>query len=258
MRRRTPSFLLAFAAVASFACTGEVAVVAQLENPDGGDPTPLADLEVRFLPYDRDAIFDSLTATAGSPEPSAPDSLVLLQQQIAEAQTAWSNAEERWNAARDSLRKIQEATDRMARAGQRATGQYRLLVSDFADQEARERTANRDRESAFARYTGLQSRYANAVQEFRIRRDNWGDEAYADVEVVRAARLAALGKEEVWDTTNANGFVQRALPKGQWWVHARYELPYEELYWNGSVEVAGGDPVQVILNRSTALVRPRY
>lgn len=257
MKRRTPSFLLAVAVLASFACSGEVSVVGQLENPDGGDPVPLADLEVRYLPYDRDAVFDSMTSAAGTPEPQAPDSLVQLQQQIAEAQTAWASAEDRWNAARDSLRKLSDETERMQRAGQRNSAQYRLLFADFSDQEQRERVANREREAAFARYTGLQSRYANAVQEFRAQRDAWGDETFADFAAVRDARLEALGRQEVWDTTNANGVSQIALPKGQWWVHARYELPYQELYWNEPIEV-GGDPVQILLNRSTAEARPRF
>jgi hypothetical protein len=258
MTRRTPSFLLAIAMFASFACTGEVAVVGQLENPDGGDPVPLADLEVRYLPYDRDAIFDSMTTAAGTAEPQAPDSLVQLQQQIAAAQATWSSAEDRWNAARDSLRALSEQTERMQRAGQRNTAQYRLLFADFSDQERREQVANRERESAFQRYTSLQSRYANAVQEFRAQRDAWGDETFAGFADVRAARLQALGKEEVWDTTNANGVSQVSLSKGQWWIHARYELPYQELYWNEPIDVTGGDPLQVLLNRSTAEARPRF
>jgi hypothetical protein len=253
-----PSFLLAVAALASFACTGEVAVVGQLENPDGGDPVPLADLEIRYLPYDRDAVFDSMTAAASSPEPQAPDSLVQLQQQIAEAQGNWTNAEDRWNTARDSLRKLSDETERMQRAGQRNSAQYRLLFADFSDQEQRERVANREREAAFSRYTGLQSRYSNAVQEFRAQRESWGDETFTDFADIRLARLQALNREEVWDTTNANGVSQVSLEKGQWWVHARYELPYSELYWNEPIEVTGGDPMQVLLNRSTAEARPRF
>jgi hypothetical protein len=253
-----PSFLLAVAALASFACTGEVAVVGQLENPDGGEPVPLADLEIRYLPYDRDAVFDSMTAAASSPEPQAPDSLVQLQQQIAEAQGNWTNAEDRWNTARDSLRKLSDETERMQRAGQRNSAQYRLLFADFSDQEQRERVANREREAAFSRYTGLQSRYSNAVQEFRAQRESWGDETFTDFADIRLARLQALNREEVWDTTNANGVSQVSLEKGQWWVHARYELPYSELYWNEPIEVTGGDPMQVLLNRSTAEARPRF
>jgi hypothetical protein len=253
-----PSFLLAVAALASFACTGEVAVVGQLENPDGGEPVPLADLEIRYLPYDRDAVFDSMTAAASSPEPQAPDSLVQLQQQIAEAQATWTNAEDRWNTARDSLRKLSDETERMQRAGQRNSAQYRLLFADFSDQEQRERVANREREAAFSRYTGLQSRYSNAVQEFRAQRESWGDEIFADFADIRLARLQALNREEVWDTTNANGVSQVSLQKGQWWVHARYELPYSELYWNEPIDVTGGDPIQVLLNRSTAEARPRF
>jgi hypothetical protein len=89
-------------------------------------------------------------------------------------------------------------------------------------------------------------------------RESWGDETFTDFADIRLARLQALNREEVWDTTNANGVSQVSLEKGQWWVHARYELPYSELYWNEPIEVTGGDPMQVLLNRSTAEARPRF
>jgi len=249
-RMRQPFVILA---LASAACTGEVAVLAQLEPEEGGEATPLASLEVRALPYDRDVIFDSLQSSAPSPEPITPDSLVQLQAEIAAAQTEWSTATERWNAARDSLRAIRTRLDQL----NRTSAEYRLLFTDFGDQEQRERAANRQMEGAFARYTGLQSRYNSAAQEYSIQYSTWADAAFAAVDETVNRRLEALGREEVWDTTDANGVVRLTLKRGEWWIHARYDLPFEELYWNVPVNVAA-DGATVELNRVAATKRARY
>ncbi len=240
-------------ALAGAACSGDVAVLGQLDSEQGGEPTILSSLEVRYLPYDRDVVFDSLQNAASSPEPAAPDSLVDLQAQIAAAQTEWSTATERWNGARDSLRAIRNRLDQLSRG----SAEYRLLFTDFGDQEQRERAANRQMESAFQRYTGLQSRYNAAAQEYRIQYDNWADGAFATAQEIIDRRIEALGRGEVWDTTDANGVSRVTLPRGEWWVHARYDLPFEELYWNVPVTV-GSEPATVELNRATAQRRPRY
>lgn len=254
MRSRVLSFAAAFAAAVTVGCSGEAVVLAQIENEETGETTPLSGLEVRYLPYDRDVIFDSLQAAAGRPEPAPPDSLIELQSAIAEAQAAWSAATERWNTARDSLRAINTRLENLPRQ----SAEYRLLFRDFGDQEGRSAAAERQMNTLFAEYTELQQRYTAQAQEYSLLHEQWGDEAFADIQSVIEARIEAAGREEVYDTTDANGIARTALPKGQWWVSTRYELIYDELYWNEPIEVAGGDPVQLILNRANADRRPVY
>ena len=236
-----------------FACGGgEVVVQTQLEGEGGG--TPLTELPVRALPYDRDALFEELAAAYGEPEPPIPDSLLALQQEIAAANQAWSQASADWGAARDSLQKLSEAL----RGLSRASPQYRLMFQDFNAQEAREQAARRARDQAFERFTGLQNRYTQQAEEIQARRDAWAEQAYAKIDSVIAARLKEMDREEFADTTDANGIARFQLKPGQWWIHARYDLAYEELYWNEPITVERGDPIQVILNRASAEVRPKF
>jgi hypothetical protein len=244
----------AFAAAVTVGCSGEAVVLAQLEDADTGETTTLNQLEIRYLPYDRDVVFDSLQSVASRPEPAAPDSLLELQAAIAEAQVTWSAATERWNSARDSLRALSARLDQLPRS----SAEYRLLYRDFQPQEAAEAAAQRQMDSSFALYDGLQRRYTAQAQEYSLLRDQWGDEAFADVDDIIAARIEEAGREEVFDTTDMNGIARTSLPKGQWWVYARYELIYDELYWNVPLEVAGGEPTELILNRANAQRRPRY
>ena len=69
------------------------AEIAQDDQSQDAEPRALGDLEIRLFPYDRDAIFDSLTATAARPEPPIPDSVLTAQNQVAESQQAWRDAE---------------------------------------------------------------------------------------------------------------------------------------------------------------------
>lgn len=237
-----------------FACGGgEVVVQAQVEGDDGTS-TPLSELEIRALPYDRDALFEELAGMYGEPEPAIPDSLLVLQQEIAAANAEWSEASNQWGTARDSLQKLSDAL----RSVSRASPQYRVMFQDFSAQEARERNALRARDQAFARFTGLQDRYASQAEEIQARRDAWADQAYAKIDSVIGARLEEMDREEHADTADANGVARFQLEPGQWWIHARYDLAYEELYWNEQITVERGDPIQVILNRSTAEARPKF
>lgn len=236
------------------ACTGEVVVQAQLEQQDG-TVMPLTGVQVRALPYDRDVVFDSLGAAYSDPEPIVPDTVLALQDSIARASIETSQAENQWAAARDSLRAIREAMDRLTRG----SPQYRLLFNDFNAQEAIAQQAERRMNQAFERYNTLQNRFTQTANEIRLRRDEWADQAYAAVDTVIFLRLEELGLEEHADTTDANGVARFAgLKRTQWWIQAFYTLPFEELYWNVPVEVTGGDPNVVVLNRENAESRPNF
>lgn len=246
--------LLAAGTAVSAGCGGDIVVQAQLEGAEGAEPILLADLPVRLLPYDRDALFDSLEAAYPEPEPAVPDSVLQLREQMLAAQAEWQRNETRWNEVRDSMRLVKEQLDQLSRA----SGQYRVLYREFDRLEAEERSTNRAREAAFARMSSLQSRLAAQLEEIRLKRQAWEDEAFAPLDSIIPAMLKSLGREELADTTDASGMVRVKVPKGRWWVHARYTLPNEELYWNVPVEVAGGDPLVVQLTRQNAEVRPRF
>jgi hypothetical protein len=232
---------------------GEVVVQTQLEGVDG-TTTPLTELEVRALPYDRDSVFAELAAAYSEPEPQIPDSLLALQQEIAQANTDYQSATSRWNVARDSQKTL---SDRM-RALSPASAEYRLLFRDYGPVETAATQAERQMNTAFTRFTALQNRFTSQAEEVEARRRAWGDQAYAKIDSVIDARLEVLGLEEAVDTTSENGIARFELAPGRWWIHARYDLPYEELYWNEPIEVTRGDPLQLILNKASAQSRPKF
>jgi hypothetical protein len=241
------------------AACGQPEVVVQAALPEEGaeGPAALADLPVRLLPYDRDAIFDSLEAAAAEPEPQVPADILEQQEQVQVAQTRWRQAEERWNVVRDSLRTLSEGLQRMGQQGLRTTPQYRQAFERFGRLEGEEQAVKQRMEAAFAEFDQLQRATLARADSVRVIREAWAERAFADFPQIVEARLQAQGVEELADTTNANGVAVINVPEGRWWVYARYTLPYEELYWNLPVEVTG-DSTLVQLTPANAERRPVF
>jgi len=233
-----------------------VVVEAALADEETQQAQALAQLPVRLLPYDRDAIFDSLEVAFGEPEPPVPPEMLAQRDQIIAAEREWRQAEDRWSVARDSLQILSRELDRMGQAGQRATPQYQQMFRQFERLETDSRQAQQRSQAAFSRYDSMQRTFLSQADSIRVVREQWADRAYADFDRVVSNRLRAQGREEYADTTDASGVTSfRNIPQGRWWVYARYTLPFEELYWNVPVEVAG-DSVGVVLNRQNAESRP--
>lgn len=256
MRRVLLMLATASAAWTLAACGGtEVTVTAHLEQQSAAtgemETAALGSLPVRILPFDRDAVFDSLSNAYPEPEPQIPDSIFDLQQRVIEAQQQWQQAETRWATLRDSL---QTLSDRMASMDQ-SSGEYFALFQEFNSMESEVNTLEERSNTMFDEFTSLQERLNTQSREISLARQNWADEAFASVDSVFQAKYEQLGLEERWDTTNAQGVAYfRGVPSGTWWVSARYERQFDQLYWNVPVEVSG-DQVEVELTADNAEVR---
>jgi hypothetical protein len=234
----------------------EVVVQAMLTQTADEETRALADLPVRLLPYDRDAIFDSLEAVHPDPEPAIPADLLQQQQQIQEAERRWRTAEDRWTEVRDSLRTLGDALQRMQAEGLRATPQYNQSFQAWDRLDGQVRQLEQRSQSSFREYDTLQRTFLARADSIRVVREQWADRAFADFDRVVTERLRRSGREEYADTTDASGVTRfRGIPQGRWWAFARYTLLFEELYWNVPVEVSG-DSVGVVLTRENAQVRP--
>ena len=255
--RRT--FALAFSLLLAAAACGPAEVVVTIEvevpNPDGEGMVvrQLSDVEVQLIPFDRDAVFDSLTQAYGTPEPEVPQDLIERREAVQEAQAEWDEANRRWSTIRDTLQKLNDAMEQYSRGEAR----YVALFREWQDWESQLGAAQREVDQTFEAFNELQSGTIRESDSIRILQDNWADDAFADVGDVFAAKLRESGLDWVVDTTDANGVARGNLmvAPGTYWVHARYELPYTELYWNHMITVEGGEPMTVRLTRENAQER---
>ena len=161
-------WLWAWTALACFLVTGAY-LHDEIATDQGAEARALGDLEIRMFGYDRDVVFDSLTALATTPEPAIPDSVLDAQNQVAAAQQAWRDTEARWNVLRDTLQTLTEELDQLSR-GQ---AQYRVLFRDFQDLDDEYVRVERQRNAAFENFTSLQAASVVAAEETRLIREQW-------------------------------------------------------------------------------------
>ena len=247
-------FLALAGTLASAACgPTEVTIIAQMEvaGAEGTEMRPLADMEIQLLPFDRDAIFDSLAGEADTPEPEIPPDLLEAQNRVAEAQAEWQTRESEWSLLREDLLSLSEEMERL----NPAEAQYRVLFMEFDEKEQRLGQVERQRDAAFEEFTSIQGSMIEQADQVRMLREMWGDEAFADYGAVAQFMIDASGLDPVVDTTDASGGVLVDAPAGQYWVYARWERSFDELYWNVQLTVEA-EPVTFTLDESNAQVRP--
>ncbi len=254
MRRSALPFAMSLLLAAAACGPAEVVVTIEIDvdDPDGDGTITraLSEVEVRLVPYDRDAVFDSMTAAFGTPEPPVPEDLVAARDEVRMAQEAWQQAQTRWNTIRDTLQKLNTALEGYSRGEAR----YTALFREWNDFDAELGGVDRQMTQSFDSFTELQQGTIRASDSVRILRENWGDEAFAGVGEIFLAKSRASGLQEATDTTDAMGVARTHLQvaPGQYWVHARYELAYTELYWNVMITVERGEPIQVRLSGENA------
>lgn len=257
---RTRNWCAAMLAVFVLAACGPGQVVVHAEvdlvDPETGETIvrPLSDLRVQLLPYDRDQVFDSLTASAPRAEPQMPAELAARRDSIDAARAEWTDAESRWLAARDRLQEINQEIQQYSPA----EAQYRVLVQEFDRFDAQAREAERVKDSAFERFDSMQQAALADLEAFRAQVIAWEDEAFADFDLVIAQKVQASGLQVLTDTTDATGMARVPAAPGAYWVHARHPLATDELYWNLPITVERGDPVEVHLTRSNAETRELF
>jgi len=251
--------LMALATTTLLAACGPAQAVITLEieqeDPTTGVTSTLAldKVEVRLFPFDRDAIFSALEAAAAVPEPAIPDSVSDAQAAVRAAQTEWQGIQQRWNMLRDTLQTLSAELEQVSRA----TAAYRQMFNDFNEVDDEYTSLERQLDRAFTNFTGLQEASIAAADEIRLLRERWADEAFATVGEDLDRAESSSGMKILHDTTGASGIANFEAPPGQWWVTARWELPFEDLYWNVPFDLTRDAPAQVRLTLANAVRRPK-
>ena len=254
--KRTPGLSLAVFLLVLAGCgPAELIITAEVEvtDPETGNPVARAveEVEIQLLPFDRDQIFDSLTAAAPAPEPQMPAALQVARDSITAAQQEWRTFESRWLALREQLTEISNELEQY----NPAEAQYRVLFNEFNDLEAEYAAAEVTKDEAFDRFDRLQQATFAELEEFRAILMGWEEQAFTPYGEVVGMKLQLSGMEILVDTTDATGRADFAADPGEWWIYARYPFATEEIYWNEPVTLERGDPIEVPLTRQNAQVR---
>lgn len=208
---------------------------------DGAEAAPVDDLEVQFLPFDRDSLFTAMVSRAATPEPAIPADLEEASSRERDLRDVWSEAESEWNDVRDEMRTI---TERLETLDDRSR-EYLEQFDRFGDLEDVERRLDRERQAAFDAFDEMQQANQQRIDSVCIVIASWEEVAFADYGEVEGDLLQALGREVVADTTETEGVAFAGVSGGPWWVHARLNTAAGELYWNVMVEGASPDTLRL-------------
>lgn len=252
MPARSLRFALALAVVPMLAaCGGGEVVVKATASTEAGEASPVEDMEVSFLPYDRDSIFTALDQAAQSPRPEIPEELRDQFDQVIEAQRQWREAEDDWSRLRDSLEDLSEQMEGLNRTSR----EYMAAFDRFEEVEGRVAQLERQKDEYFERFDSLQRATVERADSIRVEIRNWEEQAYHGYMDLTDSILRARGAEIRRDTTDGRGIARAHLPAGTWWVYARTTPgPYEELYWN--LRVVPSETDTLLLSRENAEIRP--
>ncbi|MCK5447058.1 MAG: hypothetical protein KAJ43_02900 [Gemmatimonadetes bacterium] len=251
---RLSVLILVAAGLALSACGGsEVTVQVLGEGADGS--VPQGNVEVSFYPFDRDSLFDVLDAEAATPKPDIPADMLATFGHIRSLQEEWRAKETEWSESRDRMKTLSDEMQAMDPRA-RGTREYMAKYEEFEQLEGNERRINSEKEALFEEFTALQDSVITRVDSFKVVRDTWESEAYADYFDREQSMVIELGRQVYADTTNADGYVTRySLPSGDWWINTRIRVPRGDFVWHFQIDPSQVDTLRLDSSNGEERVR---
>jgi hypothetical protein len=233
---------------------GDVEVEVHAVSEIGG---PLAELEVRALPFDPDRILDSLGRVALAPRPrfhTLESEMAVYRRPSTEALESlgveWRTTYDSVVRLADSLRSVSSQSAGYATAYDGLRRLYQRLAQRASDRDAefQERIGD-DRELAV--------RAGAAADTLRA----WEREAYAAFPALADSAVARSGRPPRQARTDAGGHLVLTLEPGSWWLIARREKPenpFIEYYWKVGIVLSPVGPKAVPILPDNRVTRWRH
>jgi hypothetical protein len=222
------------------------------------DDVPLTNLTITALPFDRDALRDSLAEASGIPRPDFQDLESELASYTRPDLSGLTEASLPWQAIHDSVRHL---ADSLNLAGPDSSPQYARAYARLRDLYPRLARSAVDRDAAIREQVGddreLALRAAAAADSLRA----WEATAFARFPELADSVLARVSHGIHGATTDHDGVAEFALAPGRWWLVATWvdaENPFREYHWNIGVAVRRFGSRSVPLFAGNGEMRWRY
>jgi len=201
------------------------------------DNVALANLTVTALPFDRDALRDSLAQASDTPRPQFPDLEAELASYTRPDVSGLTESFLPWQAIHDS---VQHLADSLNIAGSDSSPAYARAYSHLRELYQRLARSAVDRDAAIREQVGddreLASRAAAAADSLRA----WEGVAFADFPELVDSIMAQQDRGVFTATTDSHGVAEFVLPPGRWWFVASWtdpENPFRVHHWNVGVVI---------------------
>ena len=218
----------------------------------------LPNLAITALPFNRDALRDSLAEASVLPRPQFPDLEAELASYRRPDISELTESFLPWQAIRDS---VQHLADSLSIAGSDASPQYARAYARLRNQYQRLARSAVDRDAAIREQIGddkqLGTRAAAAADSLRA----WEATAFAPFPELADSEMARDGRGIHGTTTNNDGIAELTLGPGRWWIVATWvdpDNPFREYHWNVGVVVRRFGSRTVPLYAGNGVGRWRY
>jgi len=221
-----------------------------------GHGEPIPGLEITALPFDAEAILDSLAAVSPAPRPTFPGLEAELAAYRSPEDDRLAEASRPWLALHDSVSRLADSLNGMDRRGATYARSYARFRQLYARLQQRATERDRALEELRGEDVTLARRAQAASESLRV----WERDAYSSYPEAAGEALDRRGQEAVRATADEDGVLHLELPPGNWWIVARRpdpENPFQEYFWNVPLTV-GWLPVGVPLTERNTVRRWRH
>jgi ElaB/YqjD/DUF883 family membrane-anchored ribosome-binding protein len=238
MRSFLPAALAAVVVLSGCSKDTRVTLKVTVNGEEG--PEPATSVKFDLLPYDIEAIRDSLRVVNAPPAEPSREELLALRAAYEEINKEYNAHLEEYRAAEAGVKGQKDFT----------SNAYKAAYKRYTDAKAKNATLNERREKARSEYIAVKKQYDRDLEA-------WEEQAYAGMdEVISRIREARGITEDYLIKTDKEGVGRVTVPGGKWWANGRERHPgrkYTWLIWNVPFEAAGGD-LELELTESDARV----
>ncbi len=224
--------------IAMSGCSKDTKIVLTVVLSGEEGEEAVSGVKFSLLPYDIEAVKDSLAGVNNPPSKPSKDELLALRGAYDEINKEYNDHLEEYRTAESDVKKIKDLM----------SSKYKVAYKRYKEAKAKNKELNEQREKARSEYIASRKAYDSGMEK-------WEGEAYKGLEdVLQGVRLERGITEDYLIKTDKQGVGRVVVPGGKWWINGKErhrELKYAWLIWNVPVQAEGG-VLEITLNKDNA------
>lgn len=216
-----------FIVLTVWGCSRETRVNLQVAIEKGGEQQPVSNVKFEFVPYDLDALTQTLASTNNPGDMPARDSMLAARAQYDSILVEYENTLDVLEETEKELKKI---TDTRSSAYRKAYNKHE--------------NAKKTNDTMFEEKNIIEKAYLSARDAYEAELVVWEEHAYAGLEdTVAVIRDLRKITDDYSVKTDKVGKESVVVPGGDWWVRGKVRNPnkkYTVYRWNYKFEAKGG------------------
>ena len=225
-------------AIIFFGCSKDTKVVLKVVLKGEGGEERASGVKFNLLPYNIEAIKDSLITINNPPDEPSREELLALRSEYERINGEYNNHLEEYREAESEVKRVKDLT----------SSAYKTAYKRYTEAKAKNKELNEEREKARSNYIMARKSYDQEVKDWEAEAYRGMEEAFMKVRKKRGITEDYLIK------TDKEGIGRVVVPGGKWWINGRERDPakrYTWLVWNMPIDATGGI-LDIVLTQDNA------